>query len=425
MLYRKIKNVSYYCFTIINLCSCKKIDTKISSESNDIFITNRIEQILEKQIKNGAHQYNKESGVVIPSQFEQEDIDAEVNVVNDILKNSGFKFPTNDEFRNKIEIIFGRKINESSAKKYLYVNYLDKCNHEYLNYKNNGTDYFGTFIIKSNNFISDYFFLPELINYQKLYPNSVIVEKNMTTEKKDKQSNLMLVEKWSDLEKNPDKAFNLIQLRQKNIQTIVARNKYLFNDSKGDLIWLLANDKNFLKRLVVTFGYDKETQINKMVLEDLLKEYSNPDHNVSEKLGEIFFIKDCEGKLKIREGLLQYVSQNTSKDDDKFIYGLGNYLDYLFKQDRNNIFEGQPSTKFTLEEKAKIVAYIANIESPDFYKFKPMNSDKAWHNAGTSLYNITTAHPEILKIIEKNNYYGLLPLKEVIESVQFEEESNL
>ena len=53
-----------------------------------------------------------------------------------------------------------------------------------------------------------------------------------------------------------------------------------------------------------------------------------------------------------------------------------------------------------------------------------MNSSTAWHNAGTALYNITAAHPEILKIIEKNNYYGLNPLKEIMESVQFEEEGS-
>ena len=417
------KNSLYCFFTIINFYSCQKTDTKISSQTNDINMDNRTEQILENQIRNGANQYVKEAGVAVPQQFGEDDIDAEVNVVNEILKNSAFKFPENDEFRSKIEIIFGRKIDQSSTKKYLYVNYLDKCNHEYSNYKNDGTDYFGTFIIKSNNFITDYFFLPELINYHSKYPKLVAIEKTMSTEKKDKDGNLLMIEKWSDLEKNPDQAYNLTQIRQKNIQTLVARNKYLFNDSKGDLAWLLANDKEFLKRLVISFGYDKENAINKMVLEELNKDYSNSSHNITEKLGEIFFVKDCEGKLKIREGLLKFVSENTSKDDDRFIYGLGNYLDYLFKEDHDNIFAEQPSKKFTIEEKAKIVAYVANIESPAFYKFKPLNSDKAWHNAGTSLYNITAAHPEILKIIEKNNYYGLQPLQQVIESDQFAEES--
>ena len=51
----------------------------------------------------------------------------------------------------------------------------------------------------------------------------------------------------------------------------------------------------------------------------------------------------------------------------------------------------------------------------------------AWHNAGTSLHNITAAHPEILKIMKimkKNNYYGLSSLKNIIESTEFEEEGS-
>ncbi|WP_316795493.1 hypothetical protein [Pedobacter agri] len=207
-------------------------------------------------------------------------------------------------------------------------------------------------------------------------------------------------------------------------QFIVARNKYLFNDSKADLTWLLLNDKEFLERLVTDFGYDKEEKINQLVLEDLYKKYADPNHNITEKMGELFFTKNCEGKLQIRQGLLDFVSRHTTKNDDRFIYALGNYLDYLFKDDRDGVFTESPSRKFTIEEKAKIVAFVANIESLAFYKFKPMNSSTAWHNAGSSLYNITASHPEVLKIIEKNNYYGLTLLKNVIESLQFEEEGS-
>ena len=197
-------------------------------------------------------------------------------------------------------------------------------------------------------------------------------------------------------------------------------------DSRADLTWLLINDKEFLKTLLITFGYDKEEKINALVINELYGQYSTeiPFSNV-DKLGEIFFVKDCDGKLIIREGLLKYVLTGTTKDDDRFIYALSSYAADLFSDDVNNIFEEKPSKKFTMEEKAKIVAYVSNIESPAFYKFKPMNSDKAWHNAATSLYNITAAHPQILKIIEKNNYYGLQPLKEVIESDQFAEEAPL
>ena len=40
-----------------------------------------------------------------------------------------------------------------------------------------------------------------------------------------------------DLVKLDDQSFS-VQLRQ----FVIARNKYLFNDSKADLVWLLSND---------------------------------------------------------------------------------------------------------------------------------------------------------------------------------------
>lgn len=213
-------------------------------------------------------------------------------------------------------------------------------------------------------------------------------------------------------------------------QNTIARNKYLFNNSRGDLAWLLMNDKEFLKSLLVVFGYDKEGKINQFVLDDLYRKYSEeiPFGKVA-KMGEIFFVKDCSGKLKIREGLLTYVSNHTDKDDDRFVYALSSYLDYLFNEDKEHLFNEDLRQKFTLEEKAKIVAYVANLESPAFYKYKwierplDLEPQKAWNNAATALYHITAGHPVILKIIKENNYYGLEPLKKAIESEEFVNEA--
>ncbi|MDR3285870.1 MAG: hypothetical protein LBT27_00330 [Prevotellaceae bacterium] len=57
---------------------------------------------------------------------------------------------------------------------------------------------------------------------------------------------------------------------QKEFSTIFHRNKYLFNESRTSLTWLLINDHEFLTILVKIFGYDKEPLINKAILENEL-----------------------------------------------------------------------------------------------------------------------------------------------------------
>lgn len=357
------------------------INVEITEKSIDI---ETIKSFIEKQ-KNVETEENEPEQ---PYTLSKNDFDISWNIVATGLKNSGYKFISGEEFSKKLFDIFKITRNSdcgmvSSANDQitLFGNAMDGL--KSIRTKNQYDLYSDTqnlFIVPDEKFLTQTFLVKDLV---KINNNSFII----------------------DLP-----------------QFIIARNKYLFNDSKTDLTWLLLNDKEFIKRLVTDFGYDKEEKINQLVLEDLYKQYADPQHNITEKIGEIFFMKDCEGKLQIQQGLLNYVAQHTTKDNDRLIYALGNYLDYLFKEDKDDIFTESPATKFTMEEKVKIVAFVVNIESPAFYKFKPMNSSTAWHNAGTSLYNITAAHPEVLKIIEKNNYYGLNPLKEIIEGVQFEEE---
>lgn len=380
-----MKNIIVLIFATTSLISCqnKKQETKIEPENIDI---NLIKTHLTLQEKIELSENDTDTTHLY--RLTDTDIELGGKIVEQGMKNNGYKSPNKEDFEKRVKEIFETN-----------------CDCKYAGVKQHTN--FATYTVnstKENNILKteyDYTY-----DHIFAFPNYKVI------------SNLPLLHDIVEVNNNTLK----INLDQNTI----ARNKYLFNDSRADLTWLLINDKEFLKTLLITFGYDKEEKINALVINELYGQYSTeiPFSNV-DKLGEIFFVKDCDGKLIIREGLLKYVSTSTTKDDDRFIYALSSYAADLFSDDVNNIFEEKPSKKFTMDEKAKIVAYVANIESPAFYKFKPLNSDKAWHNAGTSLYNITAAHPEILKIIEKNNYYGLQPLKEVIESDQFAEEAPL
>ncbi len=403
--------IAILAFSVIASCQ-KKEQTIIDNSKN---ITMETPQCLQSQLQAGFSAEKSETDY--PNyNYNETDLDCSIPILESELSKKGYKSPSTEEFIKKIFDIFNRKIDYDMATKYVYLDGNNLCNKSII-YNRNSDDEMtpkSYYIVKNNKFITELFAIPEITDYSKVFPESKNFEDNVK-----KIQNEVSITKW-----NEDK--NLTQKRFENINKIAARNKYLFNDSKSDLAWLLAHDKNFLKQLVTTFGYDKEEKINKQVIEDLYKSYTESGQLwQAVKLGEIFFTKDCQGKLKIQEGLLSYVFNNTNENDDRLIYALSNYLNYLFKDDKDGIFTEAPSKKFSVEEKAKIIAYVANIESPAFYKYKPLNSSRAWQKAGTSFYNITGAHPEILKIIEQNNYYGLTPLKNVVENGQLEDEASL
>lgn len=398
--------MKYSLISLIIMLSCSSEKKK---EANEIMET---PQCLQAQLQAGFSAEKSETDYPNYA-YNETDLDCSIPILESELIKRGYKSPSTEEFTQKVLDVFKRRIDYNISTKYIYIDGNNPCNKSMVYNRNSDDEMIpkSYYLVKNNRFITELFAIPEIVDYPKVFPESKSVE-----DKISKIQGEVNITKW-----NEDK--NLSQKRFENINKIVARNKYLFNDSKSDLVWLLANDKDFLKQLVTVFGYDKEEKINKQVIDDLYKSYAQPGQAwYAVKLGEIFFTKDCQGKLQIQEGLLNHVSQNTNENDDRLIYALSNYLTYLFKEDKDNIFNESPSKKFNIEEKAKIIAYVANIESPAFYKYKPMNSSTAWQKAGTSLYNIAGAHPEILNIIKKNNYYGLIPLKNAIESEQFEEE---
>ncbi|MEN4761942.1 hypothetical protein ABEG63_16540 [Chryseobacterium sp. C39-AII1] len=384
-----MRKIVIFFAVITNLLSCQKKDKQMNS-TNERFTSNDTIELIKKHIDLQKMYELPENDTDISHQYHLTDIDYKLGgyVVAKGLVSSGFKPLGKDEFNNKIKLFFENSPNCKLTQK-----------------KGNGSFY--TFLINTEK-DTDIEKTEDDYTYDHIFvfPEYKII------------SSLPLLESFVKIENN-----KLDFIQDSNS---LHRNNYLFNESKADLVWLLLNDKDFLQNLLVVFGYDKEEKINEMVLNDLFKKYESDTPVSTEKIGEILFVKDCNKKLSIREGLLDYVAKHTNQNESKFIEALGNYLLYLFHEDTNKKFDEDLRSKFTLEDKAKIVAYVANIESPAFYKYKYSNSTAgSWTKAGTSLYNITNEYPEILEIIKKNNYYGLQPLKEIIEGVEFEEEKNI
>jgi len=405
-------NMLIFSLFLVGFSSCQKKDNDQTEQSNnEIIMENKeIEPLLKKQIEAG---YAAERSETDYQNYDltENDLNASNEILKSYLLSNGYKSPPNEEFGKRIESIFGRKLDFSSDKKTVFVSFTSPCEKELKFLKNTDLDYVN-YISKDGNFLSELFFIPEILDYQKMFPEIATFENSIQEE-----SNGIKIYKWNS-------KTDLSRTRTQNLRTVLARNKFLFNDSKADLEWLLSSDKDFLKMLVFAYGYDTNEKINKLVLTDFYNKYDNSTPKQTQKIGELFFAKDCDGNLKVRKGLLDFVQNNTTGSDNRFIYALANYASVLFDGDIDEVFnEGQdPSKKFTKADKAKIIAYIASVESPATEKYKTGNA-AVWNNEASVIYNIAASQPEIISIIKKNNYYNIPNLKAIVDSSEKEAEA--
>ncbi|MCI3939177.1 hypothetical protein MQX03_18545 [Chryseobacterium aahli] len=305
-------------------------------ESND-----SIKKIIKQQVMHG---YGiKEKGLDIENNYNYKKEDYEVikSVSNNILKKHNYKIINEKKFKNKVSIIFGFKnVNKNVNFLIEYPCQLKKVAYQldinYITSNNNPI-----FIDFKNNILFEALFIPELINYETLYPDLFIKEDKIKREKIiDKE--VVQVIRWKDVP-------NLAENRKKNIQKLVARNKYLFNDDKSYFVWLTENDEYFMESLVKVFGYTKDRELLKWVVGKTVYKENDP-----QEYGRILWTKSCDGKLTIHNNTIKlFKADSTNKETIK--KDIKNYITYL---SGNKITE---LNHLTHEEKDKIILAIKPI----------------------------------------------------------------
>lgn len=405
-----IRYFNLFLFLTLQL-SCQKIKhNEITEKKKEDSINSVINIVLEKQLKQGANQYFDEAGVeIIKKPFEKEELDATVQIVKNILESNGYKVLSDREFNKKIQIVFGRIINPNSENKYLYINYFNRCAKEFNYNPNNGIDYLGTYIVKNKNFITDFHYVPEIINYKKEFPEIAKVEENTPIKYVDKDNNHYSIELWEDLENNKEPEYNLTDKRKKNIQTIVARNMYLFIDNKAQFKWLILNDEYFMESLVKTFGYAEDSVLLKWVVEKTKFNKNDP-----QDYGKLFWTKQCDGTLKLHANTFKvlqklYISGNDPSDNRFILDNIKNYLEYL------GDIEKSQNENLTPIERVKIMSNLA-------YFAEQYNYDKNFNDDNKMVarlrYFLSDKDVEILK---KNNYFNLPKFKEWYDNADYDE----
>lgn len=193
-------------------------------------------------------------------------------------------------------------------------------------------------------------------------------------------------------------------------------NNYVLNNNQGSLVWLLNNEyTDDVKRLFLFFGYDKDEKINKLVLDD-----PNLDYRI------LFAFKNIYGKLQIRDGLLNTITDNSTKDFNGYYKTLEGYANALSGDDLYDS-EGAKAllSDFSLAERRKILAYVINTLQPLYEKYNPQCIggeygvlDKYDIGVTDSFWNICFRDKGLITEIEANNCYGLSNLEKLIAKMR-------
>ncbi|MEQ3500462.1 hypothetical protein ABMY20_11950 [Tenacibaculum sp. SSH1-16] len=321
--------------------------TETSLVEKQITKTN-LEEILEKQLNIGYSQLYDESYDISDYKYSQKDLE----VIIPFLKRNINPVSTK-VFKERIQKIFGRTILPKSEKKYLTVNFSDPCDRNISFYRNdNAIDIkpFSIQIIKQANFITELYAIPEIIDYEKQYPELAEEEKSSNNKRVSSDGTTVEIYKWKDIE-------DLKSNRDLNLKLFIARNQYLFNDDKKHFEWLIKNDEAFMKNLISKFSYLDDNQLTDWYIEKFRFEIVNGNTNGKE-YGRLLWHKDCNNNFIFHSSILDKMKKNDSYIDD-----LNNYVDFLMKNNKGFEYLSFKNQAYLI---ANIYHFIQNQTSNTF-----------------------------------------------------------
>ncbi|WP_139348565.1 hypothetical protein [Chryseobacterium sp. JV274] len=389
------------------LVSCQ--DKKAESNKNVTTITESlavpqfnqdVNTMLKKQLEYGKPSFDN------PYQYSDKDLEVTTPILNQLLLDNGYKAISNEEFNNKIKQIFNRIIDKNSISKFLYINFIDKCDKE-LNFFPNDAENNGIFVVKNQNFITYLYPLPTIIDYQKAYGEAAQEENLASKNYKDANGNEVKKYLWKDTP-------NLKEQRKKNIQTLIARNLYLFNDNKAQYKWLTLNDSYFMNALVKTFGYTQDIDLLKWVIERTKFDKKDPSD-----YGKLFWVKQCDGTVrihantfKILQGIYTPDITNDMSNENRFLIDyIKGYIEYF--ADFNN-----KETGISREDKVKILANI--VYFAEQYKYDKRFVSGYGDNSKMMGRLRFFLDQEEVNILQENNYFNLPKFKEWWDNADYD-----
>ncbi|REC60665.1 hypothetical protein DRF65_19675 [Chryseobacterium pennae] len=296
---------------IFILISCsgknKKEQEEVIKPTNTVIqqdiSTNQVKDILDKQ----AYLENDETEDKYT--LSKIDLDIVSDLISKGLKNKGYKEPSSENFSKKTNSIFRLDIKCIQH---------GKIDTRYLVYHGNLLD-------ASQSTLEDNLF------------ESYAETGNIFFDQKNKLLTPFVLLK------------NIVTIKGQNYSThipenIIARNKYLFNDSKADLAWLKFNDKAFLEILVRDFGYVRD--------KDLLEWYIKGNgiekyRNDKETYLKVFYAKNCDKSFVVHSETFSFMDSDSEKYSKEILSVLED-----IRTDRIKL------ENLDFHEKSKLIAYL-------------------------------------------------------------------
>lgn len=358
--------------------------------NNENVMNEKIEKLLKKQLEYGASAENEVTDISTGYIFEEEDINVESILIKKILDNNNYK-TNQDKFNEKIINIFGIK-----QKKHFHINPLkSNCKTE-LNHDIFDFPFEQIYVIPDKQIIFPIFLLPELIDYQKDYPNMKLLEDKVIKDfvRDGYKVNIKL---WKEVK-------DLSQRRNFNKQLLISRNKYLFNDDKSHFPWLVTHDEYFMESLVTVFGYTEDKRLLEWAFKKQgFKYVKYPSDKILENFGKFLWTKQCNGEIKIHDTTLNLIKElllpSSQSGNEVNILYLAEYINYLSNEDKD--------IPLDFSQKAKLIATL--LAFGEQYKY---NKEYGYNQMFLGKFiHYQDIEKKYKKEFEKNNYYNIPNLK--------------
>ena len=365
---------------ILQMTSC--VNNKIKSKE---------ERVLEKQLLK-ANSISNEVTTIQYYPQDKEDLEISIELLDSILKKDGYNLI--DDFDSKVKAVFG---NIKLFDNIYFLKTDNKCynSNEILYNDSEGFKFNLYFSIDKKLMIGQYA-IPELIDYRTKYPEISKIEDTISVTKKDKEGENIYVTRWRDIS-------DLKEQRKKNIETLVARNKYLFNDDKDSFDWLIKNDAFFMEQLVKRFGYTQDFEL----LEWVIKK-THYDKNSPEDYGSLFWVKNCDGSIKLHSNTFKILQKLYNvKTAYQILEDIKGYINYLGDEEQHK------KEDLTEEQRIKILANI--VYFGEQYKY---TDDSPYQMMGRLRYFLSDSQVDILI---KNKYFNLPKFKEWWDKADYDE----
>ena len=365
---------------ILQMTSC--VNNKIKSKE---------ESVLEKQLLK-ANSISNEVTTIQYYPYDKEDLEISIELLDSILKKDGYNLI--DNFDSKVKAVFG---NIRLFDNIYFLKTDNKCynSNEILYNDSEGFKFNLYFSIDKKLMIGQYA-IPELIDYRTKYPEISKIEDTISVTKKDKEGENIYVTRWRDIS-------DLKEQRKKNIETLVARNKYLFNDDKDSFDWLIKNDAFFMEQLVKRFGYTQDFEL----LEWVIKK-THYDKNYPEDYGSLFWVKNCDGSIKLHSNTFKILQKLYNvKTAYQILEDIKGYINYLGDEEQNK------KEDLTEEQRIKILTNI--VYFGEQYKY---TDDSPYQMMGRLRYFLSDSQVDILA---KNKYFNLPKFKEWWDKADYDE----